>query len=102
MSAPSLIPDGTDIAKVGGGGLLATALTVLAGRLFGGQDKVLVRLDALQVSVTALSQQLAVLGEGTHRRDTDVARLEATVAEQGKAIARLEALVEQLSEGVVR
>ena len=107
MPDPSLLPDGAlEVGKLGGSAVGGGILTVLMARIFGSQDKaldqVMVRLDALQASVTGLSQQLAVLGSGTSRRDADVSRLELTVAEQGKAIARLEAKLERISEGVLR
>jgi hypothetical protein len=102
VSDPSLIPEPGELAKLGSAGGVGGLLTLLIGRMFGGQDKVLARLDVLQAGVSQLSQQLAVLASGTERRDHDVARLETTVAEQGKSIARLEALVEQISEGLIR
>jgi hypothetical protein len=107
MPDPSLLPDGAlEVGKLGGSAVGGGVITFLMARIFGSQDKaleqVMVRLDALQASVAGLSQQLAVLGSGTSRRDADVSRLESTVAEQGKAIARLEAKLEQISEGVLR
>lgn len=104
MPDPNLIPDGlAEGAKLGGSAVSGGVITLLLGRLFGSQDKaleqVLTELKALTASVSGLSQQLAVLTAGTARADADVARLEQQVAEHGKAIARLEALVEQLSEG---
>lgn len=92
-------PDMLDVAKVGGGGALASALTIVAGRLFGSQDKVLARLDVLQATVSDLSQKLAVLVATSERRDNDVDALKAQVTEHGKLIARLEATISQLSEG---
>lgn len=103
-------PTTIDIAKVGGGGVLASALTVLAGRIFGGQDKVLARLDVLQQTLTDQSQKLAVLVATSEHRDNDVETLKRTVndlvarlahaeAEHGARLARLEAVLEKLSQG---
>lgn len=104
MSDPSLLPDGlAEAGKLGGSAVSGGVITLLLGRLFGSQDKafeqVLAELKVLTASVGGLSQQLAVLAAGSARADADVARLEQQVSEQGKALARLEALVEQLSEG---
>jgi peptidoglycan hydrolase CwlO-like protein len=97
-----MLPDLGDAGKVAGGGVAASLLTVLAGRIFGGQDKVLARLDALQLELTSASKQLAVMVAALERRDSDVERLQRQVEEQGKAIAKLEATLEQISEGFVR
>lgn len=99
MSDPSVLPDVTDVAKVGGGGAVASLLTVLAGRLFGSQDKVIARLDALQAMVMDSGTKLAVLVSASERRDADVEKLQAVVEAQGQRLARLEAVLEQLSEG---
>lgn len=88
-----------DVAKVGGGGALASALTILAGRLFGSQDKVLARLDVLQATVSDLSQKLAVLVATSEHRDSEFNRMKTQVDEHSRAIARLEALAQRLSEG---
>ena len=101
MSDP-LLPELSDAAKVGGGGVVATALTLVAGRLFGSQDKVIARLEVMQAELSDVRTKLAVLVAASERRDDDVERLKGTVEEQGKAIARLEATVQQLSEGVAR
>ena len=101
MADPSLMPDVSDAAKVGGGGLAATALTLLAGRIFGGQDKVLARLDLMQAELTASSKQLAVLVAALERGNSDVERLQRQVEEHGKAISRLDAVIEQISEGAM-
>jgi hypothetical protein len=101
MPDSSLLPEVSDAAKVGGGGLAASLLTVLAGRIFGGQDKVLARLDLMQAELTASSKQLAVLVAALERGNSDVERLQRQVEEHGKAISRLEAVIEQISEGTI-
>lgn len=99
MADPNLLPEFSDVAKVGGGGALASALTVLAGRIFGGQDKVIARLDVLHTSMTDLAQKLAVLVATSARRDTEFDDLKEQVHEHSMKLAKLEAMLEQLSEG---
>ena len=101
-----LSPDMMDMAKVGGGGAFASALTIIAGRLFGSQDKVLARLDVLQATVSELSQKLAVLVATSRQRDSDVDGIKAQVADHTKQmaslavdVAKLSAVLAQLSEG---
>jgi len=99
-------PNITDLAKVGGGGALASALTILAGRIFGSQDKVLARLDVLQATLSELTQKLAVLMATSEHRDNDVEHLKREMtslklqlAEHDRQLARLETMLERLSEG---
>lgn len=99
MPDPALIPDAADIAKVGGGGAIASLFTLMAGRLFGGQDKVLARLDVMQATISSLASQMAVLVATSERRDMDVSRLQDIVAAHEKTLARIEAMLERLSEG---
>lgn len=91
-----LDPTALDIAKVGGGGALASLLTVLAGRIFGSQDKVLARLDVVQATMSDLSQKLAVLTATSERRDSDNESIKAQVKEHGERLARIEATLEKL------
>lgn len=101
MPDPS-IPEGvSELAKVGAGGAGGSILTLLLGRIFGGQDRVISRLDALQLSVLELAKQVAVMGSAASRRDFDVEQLSGLVAEHSKQLARLEATLEQISEGGV-
>lgn len=113
MSDPALSDSAVELGKLGGSAFSGGVLTLLLGRLFGSQDKaleqVLVELKALTASVSALSSQLAVITSSNSRRDADQTRLESrldgqdkTIAEQGKAIAKIEATLEQLSEGILR
>ena len=103
MSDPSVIPEGaSEIAKLGGVGGGGALLTLFLGRVFGGQDKVLARLDALQVSVTAIGQQNAVAADRAARFEGDVTGLKVTAQSQGDRLTRLEALVEQLTGEVAR
>lgn len=97
-------PDMLDAAKVGGGGAVATLMTLIAGRLFGSQDKVLARLDVLQATVSSLTEKFAVLVATSEHRDTavedlkrDMASTHAIVTDQGKQLARLDALVSKLA-----
>lgn len=99
MADPSMLPDMGDLAKVGGGGAAASLLTLIAGRLFGSQDKVLARLELLQSQVQDMSTKLAVLVAASERRDSDFARLTNQVDEHSKQLARLEAVVSKFSEG---
>lgn len=101
---PDLNPDMMDVAKIGGGGTVATLMTLIAGRLFGSQDKVLARLDVLQATVSSLTEKFAVLVATSEHRDTavedlkrDVAALHLVVNDQGKQLARLDALASKLS-----
>lgn len=106
MGDPSMIPEGTgEIAKFGASSGFGSLFTLLVSRLFRGQDKasdqILAELKALTASVGTLSSQFAVLASNSSRFDTDMARLEATVIEQGKAIAALQATVTQIREGLI-
>jgi cell division protein FtsB len=94
-----LSPEVMDAAKVGGGGLLASALTVLAGRIFGSQDKVLARLELLQAQIQGIQTQLAVLTATVERRETDLSRLDTKVNEHATQLARLEGIVSKIVEG---
>jgi hypothetical protein len=107
MADPSLLPEGAvDAAKFGSTAIGGGVFTMLLSRIFGTQEKtderIIAELKLLTASVGGLSQQVAVLSAGTMRRDSDVSRLEVTVTENGKSIAKLEALVQQMSEGLIR
>lgn len=119
MSDPLLSADTIEVGKVAGSGGLGFLLAKLADRVWKKSDaaeaaasaalvQVLAEVKALtasvnalgqqtQASISLLGQQLAVLTEGTRRRDEDVAKLENTVAEQGKQLARLEAKFEEIA-----
>lgn len=95
--------DTAELAKVGGGGILASLFTLLVQRLFTSQDKsmdkVIARLDVLNTGMATLSQQVAVLVATNDRWEKDIGRLEAQVTEHNKQLARLETLILGLSEG---
>lgn len=99
MSDPSMIPEPGDLAKVGGGLGAGSFLALLLSRIFGGQDKVIGRLDALQVSIGALTQQVAVMASAGERATADMAELKADNKDLRERVTRLEARIEQLSEG---
>lgn len=101
MSDPSMIPEGTgEIAKsvgtAGGGGILA----LLLGRIFRGQDKaeneVIAKLNALQLSVSRLSENVAVLLSESTRHRSDLAESQQAIAELQQKVAGLEALADRV------
>lgn len=102
MGDPSLPEGAIEVAKLGGAGVGGSLLSILMARLFGGQDKVLARLDVLQASVTEVQKTLAVVVATSERRDVIVARLESQMTELQQRVAGLEAKLEQASEGILR
>lgn len=106
MSDPSLIPEPGDLAKVGGGLGAGGLFTLLLSRIFGGQDKVLGRIDALQITMGTTAEKVALMAQSLERVNEDKAeareeakQLRELVSKQGERITRLEAKLEQLSEG---
>lgn len=99
MSDPTLPEGATELAKLGGASGIGGLLTFFASRLFGGQDKVIARLDALQLAVASVGQQLAVAGDRAKRFEGDVEHLKAEQQRQGDRLTRLEAQMEQVREG---
>lgn len=119
MADPTLSDGAIEAGKVAGGGGIGFILAKLADRFFKKSDdidkaeaealkQVLAKLDIVQTAVTSLGQQtqasisllgqqLAVLTEGTRRRDEDVSQLERTVEKQGQLLARLEAKLEEIA-----
>ena len=95
--------DTTELAKVSGGGFLASLFTLFIQRLFTSQDKsmdkVLARLDILNTGLATLSQQVAVLLATNDRWEKEINKLEVQVTEHNKQLARLETLILNLSEG---
>lgn len=109
MPDANLLEGVSDSVKVaggaGGGGLVA----LLLSRLFGGQDRVLVELKRLEQSVSALTTQVQVMAATAQGYVAELAATKAALeslrielAKQGQQLARHEALIEQVSEGVVR
>ena len=102
-------PEAQDVAAkvglAGGGGVV----TLLLSRIFGGQDKVVAKLEVVQAQLQALSQQLAVATSTLERSAQDTAQLQLRVLELERCMAKQEAMVDALrhtlqglSEGVVR
>ena len=92
MPDPSVL-DAADAAKVGGGFGLGGALLLLLQRLFGGQDKVLAKLDALQCEVQELKTSLAVVSSGFQTMSQQVTTLQEETQRQAVSHANLRAVV---------
>jgi hypothetical protein len=100
MSDPTLPEGATELAKLGGAAGGGSLLAFVLGRMFGGQDKVLARLDALQLAVASVGQQLAVASDRASRFEGDVEHLKSEQQKQGDRLTRLEAQMEQVREGL--
>jgi len=95
MPDPSVM-DAADAAKVGGGFGLGGAMLLLLQRAFGGQDKVLARLDRLSEDVGELKTSLAVLQGAVTQREADMTQLRETVSRMQNSHANLRAVVARI------
>lgn len=109
VADPSLIPDGADLAKVGGGGGLGAILALILARLFARSDadsaadkaasqKILDRLDGIAKAQQDFGNQIAVLSDRAQRTVTDVEGVRLLQGEHSKAQALQEARIIRLEE----
>lgn len=83
------------VGSAGGGGIV----TLLLSRLFGGQDKVLGRLDAIQTSLTTMAKEFAVASDRMAQDRSDISELKSEMKQLRDEVTTLRVTVKQLSEG---
>jgi len=96
VSDPSPIVDGADALKVSGGLGVGGLLMLTLQRLFGGQDKVLAKLDAVQAELGEVRTSLAVVSSGFETMSRQVAVLQEETQRQAISHANLRAVVDGL------
>jgi sugar phosphate isomerase/epimerase len=100
VSDPTLPDAVVETGKHVGTGGIGAAFVLLMSRFFGGQDRVIARLDIIQSSLNMLTQQHAVTQSDNERNKADIQRAMDAIEKLNAKVATMEGTLAQLREGL--